>query len=946
MDRPKIELSLPASPHYVKRQDSGVPDDLSTPSDKELSEQHDDDDQNITINNDCALTIINTADNILSSYNKDGSDSGVEGCTVEIARINGCRGSCNGLDEASCDSSLVSCCSVYEDPCAILNDDTPQTPSNGLSLTTTTTSNTSSRNNNEGIASSNSSLAGSSTCVKLNKNTDKRPPISSSSSSSSLTTTTTTTAAATTGTKKKPSKIDLSIKLTSKNNNQIQNNDNNNTPRIKTRTSTINRITQMKNNQPIDKKSIRDKSLIRDDSKKQLNNNVTTNLNKIKIRTRTIPDSLTLSSTSALAKEIDKDLSQRSSSSSVRSVSSNVSSKYSSTTITRGRSIVDETRKQLLTKKTINDNKNTIDTYATLPRRNIKKLNDNNKKIINNKNNEKIKIYHEISCQTGLTSDDIDNIFAGNPVFVSPNKPDYKNIDIQTDINIQTIDDYNKLKLKYNELNNDNEMLKLKLQNIERQLENEKLNNKFINDKLEKNSLKIMNILGLTNDNDNDNFNKLECHIHESEQIVEKQKLEINNLKSLCMLLNNNLEKNINEQKLLLKHQQDVEYETMELKEFLQIEKTTMNEAMKDIENELAEKNLIINKLNTDILLNNNELKKYQNISEKYKNENLTLLLKLKTFDYKFRELLLTQGAAVSGASVALNGLGTRIHGLIEQLIKSYNISEKDLEDVIYHNEAYCKSNSSNESSPVSSTTTPSITATTTTTTTASKNINVKKNNSFVSAVLCAIKNAAQQPFLRQQNNNKKLLFHELSMESSTDMLDYETEPCLMMESVLEDVPANDYHTKNMLSSCDSLRHLIYNNKDDDEDDENDEDNDDDTSLINLTHSLLNNKQQKNDYCNDNNIDNDDSISFSDNNHSHDINDDKNISTIDYCNAVNLVDQVIDVDNFLTKLLKVLRIIQLDNDTCIKELRDEKLILESKFDERKITLNNDQIIDN
>lgn len=44
----------------------------------------------------------------------------------------------------------------------------------------------------------------------------------------------------------------------------------------------------------------------------------------------------------------------------------------------------------------------------------------------------------------------------------------------------------------------------------------------------------------------------------------------------------------------------------------------------------------------------------------------------------------------------------------------------------------------------------------------------------------------------------------------------------------------------------------------------------------------------------------------------------------DYCPAVNLVDQVIDVDNLVTKLLKVLRIIQLDNDTCIRDLRDDK----------------------
>lgn len=44
----------------------------------------------------------------------------------------------------------------------------------------------------------------------------------------------------------------------------------------------------------------------------------------------------------------------------------------------------------------------------------------------------------------------------------------------------------------------------------------------------------------------------------------------------------------------------------------------------------------------------------------------------------------------------------------------------------------------------------------------------------------------------------------------------------------------------------------------------------------------------------------------------------------DYCPSVDLVDQVIEVDNLVTKLLKVLRIIQLDNDTCIQELKEEK----------------------
>lgn len=44
------------------------------------------------------------------------------------------------------------------------------------------------------------------------------------------------------------------------------------------------------------------------------------------------------------------------------------------------------------------------------------------------------------------------------------------------------------------------------------------------------------------------------------------------------------------------------------------------------------------------------------------------------------KELITQQSAAVSGASVALSNLGSRLDSLVEQLISSYNISEQDLE--------------------------------------------------------------------------------------------------------------------------------------------------------------------------------------------------------------------------------------------------------------------------
>lgn len=49
-------------------------------------------------------------------------------------------------------------------------------------------------------------------------------------------------------------------------------------------------------------------------------------------------------------------------------------------------------------------------------------------------------------------------------------------------------------------------------------------------------------------------------------------------------------------------------------------------------------------------------------------------------------------------------------------------------------------------------------------------------------------------------------------------------------------------------------------------------------------------------------------------------------SISEFCSAQALVDQVIEVDNLVTKLLKVLRIIQMDNDNCIQQLIGEKLV--------------------
>lgn len=63
-----------------------------------------------------------------------------------------------------------------------------------------------------------------------------------------------------------------------------------------------------------------------------------------------------------------------------------------------------------------------------------------------------------------------------------------------------------------------------------------------------------------------------------------------------------------------------------------------------------------------------------------YRQEYLGMQTKYNALEARSKELLMSQGSAVSGASVALTGLGNRLELLVDQLITSYNISEQDLE--------------------------------------------------------------------------------------------------------------------------------------------------------------------------------------------------------------------------------------------------------------------------
>lgn len=162
--------------------------------------------------------------------------------------------------------------------------------------------------------------------------------------------------------------------------------------------------------------------------------------------------------------------------------------------------------------------------------------------------------------------------------------------------------------------------------------------------------------------------------------------------------------------------------------------------------------------------------------------------------------------------------------------------------------------------------------------------------------------------------------------DGSTDMLDSETEPCLMMENVLSDsrgVPVSNAAT----SAAADADASIAEEGDDDVLLEDDEDN----SLNNLSQAISNRQQIELQTSQMLNV-----KSFmmlkqqrassldEDMSHASSIAEDQSARCENCTNSQAIIEQVISVDNLITKLLKVLRIVQLDNDNCIQHLVREK----------------------
>ncbi|XP_044755770.1 putative leucine-rich repeat-containing protein DDB_G0290503 [Coccinella septempunctata] len=571
------------------------------------------------------------------------------------------------------------------------------------------------------------------------------------------------------------------------------------------------------------------------------------------------------------------------------------------------------------TKRSTLDTK-TIEKYATLPRRKKEKSADDiekprkitdketftnkatqNKKTVPRESlsmristlgrRKKIKIYQENGFQTALTMEDIDKALSGHSV--RPPSPEDKEFDakeIQVDMSITEVETLKEqlrvMTEKYEALSNDYKTQTCKLREVEDKWRAEAVEKEGLQQELKNNTERVLTILGdqnSTDDNSSDSLLVLESRYQDVRSLVIDQEKEISRLNALCRTLQINLDQLMANQRTLIQQHQELEAESMELQEFMQAEKSTLADALREAETEYKKLKTLLNEKDRGLMEKQEESKHLVRLSEKRRQENLALQAKLGALEARCRELLVQQGSSVSRAAIAVSALSNRLDSLANELIACYNISEQDLEDVIFHNEAY--NYSSNDTTPERgrkcfNDTSPSST----------------KGSSFVSAVINAIKNNA--PFSRDISRSNL----QTETSSSNEMLDSETEPCLMMEHVLEDVVVPDGHSHNMISSTHSMINTRLTHSE---------------SLKDLSQAILNRErsEQANSLT----------LSFS-----------SEFGVDDGFN-VPLIDQVIDVDNSITRLLKVIKIVQVDAEERMNELEDQRECFSEQINKQKET---------
>ncbi|XP_066940099.1 uncharacterized protein corn isoform X6 [Macrobrachium rosenbergii] len=230
------------------------------------------------------------------------------------------------------------------------------------------------------------------------------------------------------------------------------------------------------------------------------------------------------------------------------------------------------------------------------------------------------------------------------------------------------------------------EKLQSEVESLRLSLQEEKLEKEEVQAELDRTSQRVKEMLasmeGVEHEFNSrgDSLIELESQLHHSANVHIQMQEKLNQYEEFAVKIKRDLDKSVAAQKTLLQQVQDLENEGREISDFMAEEKNALAECLREAETELARLRDECKQLSAKYKQKDEEARHMVRLAEERKNKCMALQAEICSIQSRTRDMMVCQGAEVSGAAVSLANLSSRLQTLIDKLVQDYSITESDLE--------------------------------------------------------------------------------------------------------------------------------------------------------------------------------------------------------------------------------------------------------------------------
>ncbi|KAK7073685.1 hypothetical protein SK128_017553 [Halocaridina rubra] len=246
------------------------------------------------------------------------------------------------------------------------------------------------------------------------------------------------------------------------------------------------------------------------------------------------------------------------------------------------------------------------------------------------------------------------------------------------------------------------ERLQSEIESLRSSLKEEQLEKEEVQSELDRTSKRVKEMLtsmeGVEHEFNSrgDSLIELESQLQHSANVHIQMQDKLNQYEEFTVKMKKDLDKSVAAQKTLLQQVQDLENEGREISEFMAEEKNALAECLREAEAELARLREECKQLSVKYKQKDEEARHMVRLAEERKNKIMALQAEICSIQTRTRDMMVCQGAEVSGAAVSLANLSSRLQTLIGKLIQDYSITESDLEMIVTPSESDSSASSTN----------------------------------------------------------------------------------------------------------------------------------------------------------------------------------------------------------------------------------------------------------